>query len=240
MSRPMRHRTGRISTLGAVVVMVVVVGGCTLASPFASQPGKPASISGGPASGRAGGLAGCPTSAPAALPAGQTRTVTIGTSKGSFAITVTANLAPLAAGNFVALATCGYYTGVVFHRLVPGFVVQGGDGEFGRAPNVDPSRVGTGGPGYTIQDEPVTATYRRGTVAMARTSQPNSQGSQFFIVLDDAAAGSLAAANTYAIIGTVTSGMSVVDAIAAMPNSGSPANEAISPVSMDSVTVTSP
>lgn len=238
MRRPTPYRAGRISALGMVVVMAVLVGGCTLASPFASQAGGTPRSSSGSASGRR--PRGCPTAAPAALPAGQTRTVTIGTSKGSFAITVTANLAPLAAGNFVALATCGYYTGVVFHRLVPGFVVQGGDGQFGRAPNVDPSRVGTGGPGYTIQDETVTTTYRRGTVAMARTSQPNSQGSQFFIVLDDAAAASLAAANTYAIIGTVTSGMSVVDAIAAMPNSGSPANEALSPVSMDTVTVSSP
>ena len=102
-------------------------------------------------------------------------------------IKIEGSLSPIAAGNFVALASCGYYDNVVFHRLVPGFVIQGGDGEFGRSPNVDPSRVGTGGPPYTIQDEPVTATYQRGTVAMARSSQPNSVGSQFFIVLDDGA-----------------------------------------------------
>ncbi len=64
-----------------------------------------------------------------------------------------------------------------FHRVVPDFVIQGGD----------PTGTGTGGPGYTIKDEPVTATYGRGTVAMARTAEPNSVGSQFFIVLADTA-----------------------------------------------------
>lgn len=172
--------------------------------------------------------AGCPSSPPQALPAGATRTVTIDTSSGPIVITVRADLAPLAAGNFVALAACGYYDGVVFHRLVPGFVIQGGD------------RTGTGrgDPGYKIQDEPVTTAYRRGTVAMARTQAPNSQGSQFFIVLSDT--NSLAQANTYSIFGTVTAGMDSVDAIAAMPNSGSPNNTALNPVAMDRVTVSQP
>ena len=117
-------------------------------------------------------------------------------------------LSPIAAGNFVALADCGYYDGVVFHRVVPGFVIQGGDGQYGRSPNVDPAHMGQGGPAYTIQDEPVTTAYTRGTVAMARTAEPNSVGSQFFIVLDDAAAQSLADPkyNNYQIIGKVTSG----------------------------------
>ena len=173
----------------------------------------------------------CPTSQPAALPAGETRTVTIETAKGDVAISVQGDLSPIAAGNFVALAECGYYDGVVFHRLVPGFVIQGGD----------PTGDGTGGPGYTVQDEEVTATYHRGTVAMARTQQPNSQGSQFFIVLDDQAAPALASFNTYAIFGEVTSGMDVVDAIAAMPNAGEAGgNAALEPVAMDRVTVSNP
>ena len=70
----------------------------------------------------------CPTSQPPALAAGETRTVTIQTDKGAIAIKVKADLSPIAAGNFVALAGCGYYDGVVFHRVVPGFVIQGGDG----------------------------------------------------------------------------------------------------------------
>ena len=75
---------------------------------------------------------------------------------------------------------------------------------------------------------------------MARTSEPNSQGSQFFIVLDEAAKAPLESYNTYAIIGTVTGGMDVVDAIAAMPNSGEPANQALEPVAITGATVTRP
>jgi cyclophilin family peptidyl-prolyl cis-trans isomerase len=168
----------------------------------------------------------CPTSQPDPLPAGETRTVTIDTDNGAIAVQIEADLSPIAAGNFVALAGCGYYDGVVFHRVVPGFVIQGGD----------PTGTGTGGPGYEIQDETVTATYSRGTVAMARTTQPNSVGSQFFIVLDDAARSALASANTYQIIGTVSSGMDAVDAIAAAADAELPSD----PVVMTRVTVSNP
>jgi cyclophilin family peptidyl-prolyl cis-trans isomerase len=75
---------------------------------------------------------------------------------------------------------------------------------------------------------------------MARTPAPHSQGSQFFIVLDDAARTSLEAVNTYAILGTVTAGMEVVDAIAAMPNSGPPANDALEPVAITRASVARP
>jgi cyclophilin family peptidyl-prolyl cis-trans isomerase len=157
--------------------------------------------------------------------------VTLKTELGDIVIKVDGSLSPIAAGNFVALAECGYYDGVVFHRLMPGFVIQGGD----------PEGTGRGGPGYTIQDEPITGTYRRGTLAMARTPAPNSQGSQFFIVLDDSAASSLAGANPgYAIFGEVTSGMDVVDQIAAGPNTGGQEGRALEPVAMTSVTVANP
>ncbi|HEY5436527.1 MAG TPA: peptidylprolyl isomerase [Candidatus Limnocylindrales bacterium] len=179
---------------------------------------------------------GCPTAQPAALGAGQTRTVTIATDKGDIVIKITADLAPIATGNFVALAGCGYYDGVIFHRVVPGFVIQGGDGQFGRMPDVYPDLVGSGGPPYTIQDDPVTAKYHRGIVAMARTSEPNSAGSQFFIVLDDAAVPALSQANTYQIMGEVTSGMEAVDAIAAAADKENPTN----PVVMTKVTVATP
>lgn len=172
----------------------------------------------------------CPTSQPDALPAGETRTIDITTDQGPITMKIEADLSPIAAGNFVALAECGYYDGVVFHRLVPGFVIQGGD----------PDGTGTGGPGYTIKDEPVTGTYQRGTIAMARTADPDSVGSQFFIVLDDAAAEALAYYNTYQIIGEVTAGMDTVDKIAAMPNTGEPNNAAIDPVAMTTVTVSNP
>jgi peptidyl-prolyl cis-trans isomerase B (cyclophilin B) len=184
---------------------------------------------------------GCPTAQPDALAAGETRTVTVTTDKGDITMKIEADLSPIAAGNFVALAECGWYDNVVFHRLVPGFVIQGGDGQYGRVPNVLPAQVGTGGPPYTIKDEPVTAKYGRGTVAMARTAEPDSVGSQFFIVTDDAAEPALASANTYQIIGEVTAGMDVVDAIAAMPNSGQASgNAALEPLPMTKVTVTTP
>ena len=183
---------------------------------------------------------GCPTEQPAALGSDDVRVVTISTDKGDIVIEIKGALSPIATGNFVELASCGYYDMVVFHRLVPGFVIQGGDGMFGRAPDVIPDLVGSGGPKYTIQDEPVTATYGRGTVAMARTSDPNSVGAQFFIVLDDGAQGALAQYNTYQIIGSVTAGMDVADAIAAMPNTGPPSNAAVDPVPMTRVTVTTP
>ena len=174
---------------------------------------------------------GCPSSQPPALAAGETRTVTIETSEGRIVLRVEGSLSPIAAGNFAALATCGYYDGVVFHRAATlengtPFVIQGGD----------PTGSGSGGPGYTIQDEPVTATYRRGTVAMARSNQPNSQGSQFFIVLSDAAGPILASFNTYAIFATVIDGMDVADAIHAAADAQLPTD----PIAMDRVTVSSP
>jgi cyclophilin family peptidyl-prolyl cis-trans isomerase len=168
-----------------------------------------------PTTGATAATGACPSGQPEALPAGETRLVTIETEKGPIEITIEADLSPIAAGNFVALAACGYYDGVVFHRVVPEFVIQGGD----------PTGTGTGGPGYQIQDEQVTATYSRGTVAMA-----------FFIVLDDNARASLASANTYQIIGTVSSGMDAVDAIASAADAELPSN----PIAMTRVTVSTP
>ena len=183
----------------------------------------------------------CPTAQPAALGADDVRTVTIETPKGVIVIEVKGSLSPIATGNFVALVACGYYDGVVFHRaatLQDGtpFVIQGGDGQFGRSPDIYPDLIGSGGPPYTIQDETVTATYQRGTVAMARTSEPNSANSQFFIVLSDAARDVLAAYNTYQIIGNVTSGMDVADAIYGAADAEVPTN----PIPMTKVTVGTP
>jgi cyclophilin family peptidyl-prolyl cis-trans isomerase len=213
----------RLAARSIVVgVVLLALAACTPGSSATPQVASPAPATAG---------AACPTSQPPALPAGEKRIVTIATAKGSIEITVEGALSPIAAGNFVALASCGFYNGVVFHRLVPDFVIQGGD----------PSGNGTGGPGYEIQDEPVTAQYHRGVVAMARTRAPNSQGSQFFIILADQAARSLVVANNYAIFGEVTVGMETVDAIAAMPNSGeATGNAALQPVAMDSVTVRQP
>jgi peptidyl-prolyl cis-trans isomerase B (cyclophilin B) len=186
------------------------------------------------AGGKGTGVAG-PTATPlpkgATEPKGSGVTATIKTKLGDIVIEMYDQSAPVAASNFLDLASAGFYNGTVFHRLVPGFVIQGGD----------PDGNGRGGPGYTIQDEPVVGQYGRGIVAMARTPEPNSQGSQFFIVLSDGARAALDRARTYAIFGRVTSGMDVVDAIAAMPNAGDAAgNAALDPVAMDSVTVKLP
>jgi len=198
-------------------VLAIVLAACSV-SASSTPPAGPATA--GPAT--AGSE--CPTSAPPALAPGETRTVVIKTAKGSITIKVEADLGPLAAGNFVALASCGFYEGVVFHRLVPGFVIQGGD----------PTGTGGGGPGYEFPNDPVGVAYTRGVVAMANAGR-DTNGSQFFIVLADSDL-----PPDYSIFGRVTAGMDVVDAIAAMPNSGGQENAALEPVAMDSVTVSNP
>jgi cyclophilin family peptidyl-prolyl cis-trans isomerase len=110
--------------------------------------------------------------------------------------------APLTVNNFVFLARQGFYDGVVFHRVVPGFVIQGGD----------PTGSGRGGPGYRFRDElDGPGSYARGTVAMANAG-PNTNGSQFFVCLGD-----LGLPHAYTIFGEVSAGMEVVDSIAAIP-----------------------
>ncbi len=196
--------TARALPLGAA--LLVALAACS--APVGSAPSASAPTS----------SSSCPTKPPVAMAAGETRTVTIATSKGAITIKVEAALGPLAAGNFVALASCGFYDGLVFHRIVPGFVIQGGD----------PTGTGGGGPGYQFADDPVTVPYTRGVVAMAN-SGPNTNGSQFFIVLADSGL-----APKYSIFGRVTAGMDAVDAIAAAADAENPSH----PIAMDSVTVT--
>ncbi len=235
-----RHPRHPALTVGSIVLFAALAAGCT--GPGGAPSAAPPSASAAPSAAPSAAAAGCPTSQPAPLPAGEKRIVTIDTAKGKIVMEIDGALSPIAAGNIVALAECGWYDGVVFHRLIPGFVIQGGDGEFGRVGAdgklPEPAKAGTGGPGYTIKDEPVTAKYGRGVVAMARSADPDSVGSQFFIVLDDGATDVLASYNTYQIVGRVTDGMDVVDTIAAMPNAGNPAgNAALDPVPMTKVTV---
>jgi cyclophilin family peptidyl-prolyl cis-trans isomerase len=122
----------------------------------------------------------------------------IKTNKGNIELELNPAEAPQTVNNFVTLARDGFYDGVTFHRVVPGFVIQGGD----------PTGTGRGGPGYQFKDEPVRRPYKAGTVAMANAG-PNTNGSQFFICLEDQPG----LPPNYTIFGDVTSGMNVVRSI---------------------------
>jgi cyclophilin family peptidyl-prolyl cis-trans isomerase len=156
---------------------------------------------------------------------------TIATEKGPIEVTLFTTDAPKATGNFIDLARKGYYDDVVFHRVIPGFVIQAGDGQYGKKASLNPSRVGTGGPGYTFADEPIRGDYERGTLAMANAG-PNTNGSQFFICHQDLT-GRLP--KNYTIFGRVTKGLDVVDAIAA--GKTGPQDRPVEPVAITGVTV---
>jgi cyclophilin family peptidyl-prolyl cis-trans isomerase len=156
---------------------------------------------------------------------------TIATEAGDIEIELYTESAPKAAANFVDLAAKGYYDDVVFHRVIPGFVIQGGDGQYGKKASLERGRVGTGGPGYTFDDEPVKGDYVRGALAMANAG-PNTNGSQFFICHQDLT-GKLP--KNYTLFGLVTKGIDVVDSIVNAPRDGRDLpNE---PVAMTSVTI---
>jgi cyclophilin family peptidyl-prolyl cis-trans isomerase len=125
--------------------------------------------------------------------------VTIATDKGDIVLELDPELAPVTVNNFVALARQGYYDNVTFHRVVPDFVIQGGD----------PEGSGRGGPGYTFADEPVRGEYTHGAVAMANAG-PNTNGSQFFICIDDC---TRKLDKAYNLFGYVSSGLEVTDQI---------------------------
>ena len=128
-------------------------------------------------------------------------TATIHTNKGAIVVELLAKEAPKTVNNFVFLAKDGYYEGVKFHRVIKGFMIQGGD----------PTGTGAGGPGYRFEDEPVSRNYEPGIMAMAN-SGPNSNGSQFFIM-----DGTAPLPKNYTIFGMVTQGLDVVNAIASTP-----------------------
>ena len=130
---------------------------------------------------------------------------TLHTTLGDIAVEFLAGDAPRAVNNFVFLAGEGFYDGVVFQRVIPGFMIQGGD----------PTGTGRGGPGYKFRDElEGSGGYSRGTMAMANAG-PNTNGSQFFIMHAD-----YALPHNYTIFGRVTAGMEVIDAIAALETDG--------------------
>lgn len=136
------------------------------------------------------------------------------TDKGDIRIALTASATPITVNNFVSLAKKGFYADTIFHRVVKGFMIQGGD----------PKGDGTGGPGYRFDDEPFEGEYVRGTVAMANAG-PDTNGSQFFIMHAD-----VPLPKNYVIFGKVESGMDVIDIIATAPVRMSVSGEMSSPI----------
>jgi cyclophilin family peptidyl-prolyl cis-trans isomerase len=156
---------------------------------------------------------------------------TIATDIGDIEVELYDESAPKAAKNFIDLATKGFYDDVIFHRVIPGFVIQGGDGQYGKKSSLERGRVGTGGPGYKFEDEPVKGDYQRGSLAMAN-SGPDTNGSQFFICTNDLS-GRLP--KNYTLFGVVTKGLDVVDKIVSAPRDARDLPD--EPVAMTSVTI---
>jgi peptidyl-prolyl cis-trans isomerase B (cyclophilin B) len=218
----------------AFLAIAVLAAGCG-GSSSSSSSGSSSSTEGSDASGAAScetveapapredGGASAPTER---LDPEQTWTLTFDTSCGTFVVTLDVGSAPATAASLVSLAKAGFYDDTIFHRIVPGFVIQGGD----------PTQTGTGGPGYSTVDAPkADARYVRGVVAMAKTQDEpaGTAGSQFFVVTGD----DVGLPPEYAVVGTVTEGMDVVERIGAL---GDPATEQpLQPVVIHSVTAAS-
>lgn len=188
----------RVSSMVGVLATVLLLGaGCTNAPVSSTTVGTQDSST--PTS-----VSPSTWSFPGTLPAEQihNKQIRLATNKGDIVFKLYDDTAPNTVSNFVYLASGGYYDGLIFHRVINGFMVQGGD----------PTGTGSGGPGYKFADElNDNHTYVRGTVAMANAG-PNTNGSQFFIMHKDTPL-----PHAYSIFGEVTEGLDVVDAIATTP-----------------------
>ena len=160
-----------------------------------------------------------PAPPPLAIDAAQRYTATLETSAGTMTAELLPGEAPLTVNNFVFLAREGFYDGVIFHRVIPGFMIQGGD----------PTGTGRGGPGYRFRDEPVRLGYKRGMLAMANAG-PNTNGSQFFVMHAD-----YGLPPNYTIFGRLTAGYDVLDAIATAPKGGQ--DRPHDPISIRGITI---
>ncbi len=146
-------------------------------------------------------------------------TATIKTSAGNIVVKLSNNT-PVTTNNFVFLAQKKFYDGVIFHRVIPGFMIQGGD----------PTGTGMGGPGYKFADEKFTGEYKRGVIAMAN-SGPNTNGSQFFIMHAD-----YPLPPNYVIFGETTEGLETVDKIAA--GKTGPSDRPVAPIVIETIEIT--
>jgi cyclophilin family peptidyl-prolyl cis-trans isomerase len=184
----------------------------------------------------------CPTEAPTAASAQATlegatlATVHVGGAvEGEFAMELYGNEAPIATANFVALARCGFYDGITFHRVLAGFVIQAGDPQT-RENRGDFEGVGRGGPGYQFEVEPPAEGLRYDSYAVAMANDTVANGSQFFITLADLDA-QLRAVGVYTIIGAVVSGTDVIDAIAQVPVNDPDIGLPLTPVIIETITI---
>ena len=158
------------------------------------------------------------------IEAGKSYEVVLKTSEGDITISLNSDETPVTVNNFLYLAKNGFYGDTIFHRIIKGFMIQGGD----------PKGTGSGGPDYRFDDEPITKEYTRGTVAMANAG-PNTNGSQFFIMHAD-----YALPKNYVIFGKVAEGLEVVDKIAeAEVNPGGEGSSPVEPVVVSSVEILS-
>ena len=158
----------------------------------------------------------------------QDKVAEVKTSKGDIHIRFFPDVAPNHVKNFIDLAQKGFYNGTKFHRVIPGFMIQGGD------PNTKTANVNTWGQGGSdsrLQAEFNPVPHRRGIVSMARSQDPNSASSQFFIVVAD----SQFLDNQYTVFGQVTKGMEVADAIVASPRGAQ--DRPNDPITIESVTI---
>ena len=139
--------------------------------------------------------------------------VIVKTSFGNIKFNLLPDIATETVRNFSQLAKSGFYNGTLFHRIIPGFMIQGGDPN---TKNPDKSTWGQGGPGYNLKAEFNSRSHLRGIVSMARATDPDSAGSQFFIVTSD----STFLDRQYTVFGEVVEGMEVVDKIVNLPRDG--------------------
>ena len=137
----------------------------------------------------------------------------IKTGFGNIKFSLASDIAPETVRNFSQLAKSGFYNGTLFHRIIPGFMIQGGDPN---TKNSDKSTWGQGGPGYNLKAEFNSRSHLRGIVSMARATDPDSAGSQFFIVTSD----STFLDRQYTVFGEVVDGMEVADKIVNLPRYG--------------------
>jgi len=158
---------------------------------------------------------------PMTIDPNKTYTGTIDTTGGKIEFELYSKEAPLHVNSFVFLSREGFYNGVIFHRVIPGFMIQGGD----------PDGTGSGGPGYKVKAEFNDRKHVRGVLSAARTSDPNSAGSQFFIMHAD----SPHLDRQYSAFGKVTSGLEIVDKIANQPTG--PNDRPRNPIAINSVTI---